>query len=245
MASQNTKTEQNAADDAQKHRSGDLIFHESHLTDPGLDAIPRPFWRSFAASFEAAIAGVLRTVATQRNMKVHTTAALMVMLVGMALPLDLATRSALVFMIAVIMFAEVLNTALEAIVDLFIGSYHRLAMLAKDAAAAGVLILSVAAVAVFFDILMDNWDLILNKLPQVWRYALLGTPVTAIQIYILFGPRKGWLANALLVLGLGLLLPLIAWSEDPMFSAGAVLVLVSARIARARFPGKMPHGAPK
>ena len=223
----------------------DVVLRAEHLTDPGLGAIPRPFWRGFVASFEAAIAGVLRTVATQRNMKIHTTAALMVMLVGMALPLDLATRAALIFAIAAVMFAEILNTALEAIVDLFIGTYHRLAMLAKDAAAAGVLLLAVGATVIFFDIIIVNWQLVQQSIDQVWRYALLGAPLAAMQILILFGPRKGLWPNLATVLGLALLGPLIAWSSDPLFSAGAVLVFLSARAARVFFPGRKPHGAPK
>jgi diacylglycerol kinase (ATP) len=223
----------------------DVVFRAEHLTDPGLAAIPRPFWRGFLASFEAAIAGVLRTVATQRNMKVHTTAALLVMLVGMALPLDLATRSALIFAIAAVMFAEILNTALEAIVDLFIGTYHRLAMLAKDAAAAGVLLLAVGAIVIFFDIIIVNWQLVQLSLDLVWRYAVLGVPLAAMQVLILFGPRKGLWPNLATVLGLALLAPLIAWSTDPLFSAGAVLVFLSARAARIFFPGRKPRGADK
>jgi len=221
----------------------DVVFRAEHLTDPGLGVIPRPFWRGFVASFEAAIAGVLRTVATQRNMKVHTTAALLVMLVGMALPLDLATRAALIFAIAAVMFAEVLNTALEAVVDLFIGTYHRLAMLTKDAAAAGVLLLAVGATVIFFDIILVNWQLVLDSFEQVWRFALLGVPLAAMQVLTLFGPRKGLWPNLATVLGLALLVPLIGWSTDPLFSAGAVLVFLSARAARVFFPGRKPRGA--
>jgi diacylglycerol kinase (ATP) len=205
----------------------------------------RPFWRQFMFGFEAAVAGVLRTVATQRNMKLHTTAALMVMLVGMALPLDLATRSAFVFAIAAVMFAEIFNTAIEALVDLFIGTYHRLAMHAKDAAAAGVLILAVAAVVIFFDIIIANWHMVLSNADQVIFYLLLGVPIVGMQLYILFGPRKGVLPIIALVLALVLLVPLIAWSKDPLFSAGAVFVLLVSWFARTRFPGRMPHGAPK
>jgi len=239
---QTQKTGQRASAEA---RGDDVVLREEHLTDAGLDAIPHPFWRGFFASFEAAIAGVLRTVATQRNMKIHTTAALMVMLVGMALPLDLATRAALIFAISMVMFAEILNTALEAVVDLFIGTYHRLAMLAKDAAAAGVLILAVAAVVIFADIIMVNWELVANNFERVWRFAALGLLVVVAQVLILFGPRKGWLPTAALLVGLACLAPLIAWSVDPMFSAAAMLVLLTARLARTRFPGRMPHGAPK
>ncbi|MFH1808714.1 MAG: diacylglycerol kinase family protein [Pseudomonadota bacterium] len=226
-------------------RDSDLVFDDVHLTDPGLDTIPHPFWRSWKASFEAAVAGVLRTVATQRNMKVHTTAAMMVMLVGMALPLNLATRSALVFLIAAVMFAEILNTALEAVVDLFIGTYHRLAMLTKDAAAAGVLILAVGAVVIFFDILIANWRMVADNLDRVILYAGLGVPVVVLQLVVLFGPRKGVLPWLLTVVGLALLVPLIGLSLDPLFSAGSVLVLLSSRIARARFSGRMPRGAPR
>ncbi|MBN2361648.1 MAG: diacylglycerol kinase family protein [Deltaproteobacteria bacterium] len=223
----------------------DVVLRAEHLTDPGLAAIPRPFWRGFIASFEAAIAGVLRTVATQRNMKIHTTAALLVMLVGMALPLDLATRSALIFAIAAVMFAEILNTAIEALVDLFIGTYHRLAMLAKDAAAAGVLLLAVGATVIFCDIIIVNWPLVQLHLDRVWRFALLGVPLAAMQVLILFGPRKGLWPNLATALGTVLLAPLIAWSVDPLFSAAAVLVFLSARAARAFFPGRKPHGAPR
>jgi diacylglycerol kinase (ATP) len=229
---------------ARREHDSDFVFHEVHLTDPGLDAIPHPFWRSWKASFEAAVAGVLRTVATQRNMKVHTTAAMMVMLVGMGLPLNLATRSALVFLIAAVMFAEILNTALEALVDLFIGTYSRLAMLAKDAAAAGVLILAVGAVVIFFDILIANWQMVADNVERVILYASLGVPVVILQLIILFGPRKGVLPWLLTALGLGLLVPLIGASLDPLFSAGSVLVLLASRVARARFPGRMPRGAP-
>ena len=86
----------------------------------------------------AASAGVARTLATQRNMKIHWLAAIMVTLVATALPFDLSMRVALIFSVAMVLFAEILNTALEAFVDLHIKEYHRLAMLAKDAAAAGV-----------------------------------------------------------------------------------------------------------
>lgn len=223
----------------------DMVLRDEHLTDAGLDSIPHPFWRGFVESFEAAIAGVLRTVATQRNMKIHTVASIMVMLVGMALPLDLATRAALIFAIAVVMFAEILNTALEAIVDLFIGTYHRLAMLAKDAAAAGVLILAVAAVVVFIDIIIVNWGMVTANLEQVWRFGTLGVPVVVAHVTILFGPRKGWLPRISLLVALGCLGPLVAHSLDPLFSAGAVLVLLVSMLARARFPGRLPHGAPK
>src|SRR5262249_8341913 len=96
--------------------------------------------------FKAAGQGLLHTLANQRNMKIHWIAGLMVMIVGMALDFDLVARAALFFSVFLILFAEILNSALEAFVDLHIQQYHAQAKAAKDAAAAGVLILSVAVV---------------------------------------------------------------------------------------------------
>ncbi|MEQ8985836.1 MAG: diacylglycerol kinase, partial [Deltaproteobacteria bacterium] len=49
------------------------------------------------ASFSYAIDGVLRTLCSQRNMKIHWVSGLAVMLVGMALELDLASRASVIF----------------------------------------------------------------------------------------------------------------------------------------------------
>ena len=91
--------------------------------------------RGLVSSFRVAFDGVLRTMATQRNMKVHVVAGLMVAIVGMALPLDLSVRVSLLFAVSIVFFAEILNTALEALIDLFVHDFHHLAMVAKDAAA--------------------------------------------------------------------------------------------------------------
>ena len=129
------------------------------LKDPLLESIPPAVAVAtgqrggIVSSFRAAIAGVLRTIAAQRNMKIHVLSALMVLMVGMALPLDLSSRVALLFAIAIVFFAEILNTALEAFVDLHVRDYHRLAMMAKDAAAAGVLVLAATTVVVLAEIL--------------------------------------------------------------------------------------------
>ncbi|MBI5495565.1 MAG: diacylglycerol kinase family protein [Deltaproteobacteria bacterium] len=217
---------------------------EVDLHDDTLESIPRPFWRTFRESFSAAFSGLARTIATQRNMKVHVVSAFMVLLVGMALELDLATRAALIFCAAAVWFAEILNTALEAFVDLHVRQYHRLAMLAKDAAAAGVLVLAAATVLIFAEVLRANLHQIVAQSDQVLRFAALGVPATGGVVYLLWGNRKGvtpWLA---LAASLGLLVPLALTAIDRLFTASAVGIILLARYARARYPGTMPRGAP-
>src|SRR5687768_631792 len=88
------------------------------------------FRKGFIASFIYAFDGLLRTLITQRNMRIHWVSGLAVMLVGMALELDVAARASVMFCVFVVLCMEVLNTGLEAFVDLHIKTYARTAMIA-------------------------------------------------------------------------------------------------------------------
>ncbi len=207
------------------------------LSDPNLASIPPAMLHGgIGGSFRAAIAGVLRTIAAQRNMKIHVLSGLMVLIVGMALPLGLEVRVALVFAIAIVWFAEILNTALEAFVDLHIRTYHRLAMMAKDAAAAGVLVLACATVVVLCEILYTQWHLVTDNLPAVQRAVLFGVPCVLLEAVGLFALRRGALAVVRLAASLALLAPLVVATRDPLFAGLAVLVVLVAAYARWSFP---------
>jgi diacylglycerol kinase len=220
------------------------------LQDPNLESIP-PVSAAvgerggLVGSFRAAIAGVLRTIAAQRNMKIHVVSALMVLIVGMALPLDLSTRVAMLFAIAIVFFAEILNTALEAFVDLHIRDYHRLAMMAKDAAAAGVLVLAATTVVVLCEILWSEWHVVTGNLEAVWRSVLFGVPMVFVELVGLFLLRRGPLAIARLAVSLALFTPLAQHAEDPIFAALAFGLVVISAYARWSFPRYAGRGAPR
>lgn len=206
------------------------------LSDPDLETIPpvRPTV-GIVGSFRAAVVGVLRTVATQRNMKVHLVSGLMVMIVGMALPLDLSTRVALLFAVAIVFFAEILNTSLEALIDLFVKDFHRLAMLAKDAAAAGVLVLAVTTVIVLAEILRMEWHVVEQNLDAVWRSVTYGVPLVVVELLGLFLIGRGWPQLVRLGVSLALAWPLLGHTKDPLFGLVAVGLLLTSYGARAWF----------
>ncbi|RMG16997.1 MAG: diacylglycerol kinase [Deltaproteobacteria bacterium] len=193
-------------------------------------------------SFRVAGWGVLHTIATQRHMKVHVTSAVMVMIVGMALPLSLASRVALLFSIALVFFAEILNTALEHFVDLHIAEFERGAMLAKDAAAAGVLVLAAVTVFVLADILYVNWALVEANVEAVVRSLLFGLPLTGVVIVMLFGPARWWVRLCMLVAAAAFVLPLVQASTDPVFSILLGVLVVLAAASRRR-PEASPPAA--
>ena len=102
------------------------------------------FWRSF----HYAIAGVLDAVRTQPNMRVHLVIAAAVLIATLMLRLERIYVIAVVLTIALVLSLELLNTAIEAIVDLLTVAHHPLAKTAKDAGAGAVLIASLGAVVV-------------------------------------------------------------------------------------------------
>jgi len=99
-------------------------------------------------SFRFAFAGIWHTLHSQRNAKIHTAITIAVLLLGGWLRLPARDWAILVLTIGVVFAAEIMNTAIEALVDLVSPEFHPLAKVAKDAAAGAVLALAVAAVFV-------------------------------------------------------------------------------------------------
>ncbi len=102
------------------------------------------FWRSFNHAFE----GIMYAARTQPNMRAHFIIALLVVFASLFLRLDRYYVVAVVVIIAVVLALELVNTAVEAIVDLLTVTHHPLAKTAKDAAAGAVLVTSIAAIVV-------------------------------------------------------------------------------------------------
>jgi diacylglycerol kinase (ATP) len=86
---------------------------------------------------------------TQRNFRIHTCVGSLAVTSGILLQVTGASLAILTLTSALVMILELLNTALESVVDLTVGqSYHELAKIAKDCAAGAVLISALAAVIV-------------------------------------------------------------------------------------------------
>jgi diacylglycerol kinase len=102
----------------------------------------------FLRGFSFAGQGVWHVVRTQRNMRVHLLAASAAVAAGLVLRISAVDWACVLAVIGLVLTAEVLNTVVEALVDLCTGEFHPLAKIAKDAAAGAVLIASAAAAGV-------------------------------------------------------------------------------------------------
>ncbi|WP_030007515.1 diacylglycerol kinase family protein [Picosynechococcus sp. NKBG042902] len=101
------------------------------------------------ASFRYAWQGIVYATRTQRNFRIHLAIAVFVWTMCWLLSLNYLEIAILTAMVALVLVLELLNTALESVVDLTVQqSYHELAKIAKDCAAAAVLIGAIASVAI-------------------------------------------------------------------------------------------------
>lgn len=103
---------------------------------------------AFTKSFVYAWAGVWYVMRTQRNARVHLGVAILVIALAAVLHLSPGEIALLVAMIALVIALEMLNTVVEAIVDLVTVDYHPLAKIAKDVAAGSVLVAAIGAACV-------------------------------------------------------------------------------------------------
>lgn len=96
----------------------------------------------FRKSFLFAIQGFRTAVATERNIKVMLAVGALAVAAGLVIGLDLVSWAVILLCCAVVIMAELFNTAIETVVDLVSPEFHPLAGRAKDIAAAAVWFLS-------------------------------------------------------------------------------------------------------
>lgn len=104
---------------------------------------------NLTSSFLYAWQGIYYGLRTQRNFRIHTLATLLVISLGITLHLPRVDIAVLGLTCGAVMALELVNTALEAVVDLTVQqSFHELAKIAKDCAAGAVFVAAITAVLV-------------------------------------------------------------------------------------------------
>ncbi|MGI6755525.1 MAG: diacylglycerol kinase family protein [Atopobiaceae bacterium] len=103
---------------------------------------------TFKRSFLFAFQGLRVAIKTERNIKVMISAGACAVIAGFIVGLDLVEWALVVLCCGVVITAELVNTAIETVVDLVSPEFHPLAGRAKDIAAAAVWVLSLAAALV-------------------------------------------------------------------------------------------------
>jgi diacylglycerol kinase (ATP) len=125
----------------------------------------------FIDSLNCAIDGVLYAAGTQKHMRNHFITAMVVLIVSLFLRITAVEFTLLAISISFVLFAELMNTAVEAVVDMVTTEFHPMAKIAKDVAAGSVLLSVVGAVVTGYVILSGYIFPLYKEL-----LAMIGTP---------------------------------------------------------------------
>ena len=124
-------------------------------------------WRvatNIGSSFRYAAAGVTYAFNTQRNFRIHCVMGTVAISLGALLHLTGVEMAVICITSGLVLTLELLNTAIESVVDLTVQqNYHELAKIAKDCAAGAVLISALASVLVASWLILPKAILLLTQ----------------------------------------------------------------------------------
>lgn len=187
-----------------------------------LASLPAQRRTGLAESFGHALRGLVELAAFERNMKLHVWAGLGVCVVGSELRLPMAAQLAVVLSTVLVLSAEAVNSALEALVDLHTRERREEARRVKDAAAGAVLALAVGAVAVAGVVVTRSWDGTAPALGQLRDHVAVDAAIVVAGAALLaLGGRRPGLEIPVACAGVALLTLLAARTVCVPFTAMA------------------------
>lgn len=115
--------------------------------------------KKFIESFNAAIEGFFYVIKNERNMRIHFLFAILLLLLGISLNFTTAEMVMLTITITLVLAAEMINTAVELVIDIIVKmEFHPIARIIKDVSAGAVLLTAINAAIV-------GYLLFLGKIP--------------------------------------------------------------------------------
>lgn len=136
-------------------------------------------------SLNWAFEGVIHVLRTERNMRIHFALATAVLILAFSYGVTKLELMALLVAISFVLIAEMVNTAIEATIDLATTSFDPLAKMAKDIAAGAVLIAAVNAVVIGYLVFADRLTEPSSRLVERVRDAPANLTLIALILIVL------------------------------------------------------------
>ncbi|WP_461205591.1 diacylglycerol kinase [Clostridium sp. DL1XJH146] len=193
--------------------------------------------RKLVDSFNYAFEGIIYSVRTQRNMRIHMIATLIVLIGCFFYDLSKLELIAVTFAITLVLICEMINTAVEAAIDATTNYYHPLAKIAKNVAAGAVLIAALNSVFVGFVIFGDRLHpftfemirKIKNSNPYMVFLCLVIVSIVTIIVKAIYGegtPLKGGMPSGHSTIGFSIATTIALLTEVPIVIVLAYLLAV-------------------
>ena len=140
---------------------------------------------SWIESLNCAIEGILWAAKSERHVRYHLVAALAVIFLALFFRVSAAEFFLLVLAAVLVIFAELMNTAIETVVDLVTDDYHELAKRAKDISAGAVLVTSIGAIVLGYLVLSGYIFPLFDSQPTLGRVPQGSIPVGALLMVVI------------------------------------------------------------
>ena len=150
--------------------------------------------RSLSASFNDAIQGIIYVIRNERNMRNHMALGFLVIILATVLGVSRLELIALILTIGGMFVAELINTALEEVVNLITTDYHPLAGVIKNVAAGAVLVAAATAASVGYLVFIDyflRFDALVFRQVIPLQYLIVLTLVTVVLVIISWKAKLG------------------------------------------------------
>lgn len=200
--------------------------------------------RGLVESFNYAIEGLIHTLKTQRNMRIHFVVGIGVIILGIYLNLDRIDLMLLLSAITFVFIAEMFNTSIELAVDIFTKEFHHLAKMAKDIAAACVFVSVIYAVIVGYLVFFKSTEMLklsdgLLKIRQSpWHTTfitliLISALVITLKVFFHKGtPLRGGMPSGHAALGFSIWTTTVFLTSNIII--GILVFIMAALLARSR-----------
>lgn len=198
---------------------------------------------SWIESLNCAIEGILWAAKSERHIRYHFVAALAVVFLALFFKVSAVEFFLLVLAAVLVIFAEMMNTAIETIVDLVTDEYHELAKIAKDVAAGAVLITSVGAIILGYLVLSGHVFPLFDSQPTLGKEPQGTVPVGALLIVIILivllksrynhgSPLHGGMPSGHAAVAFSIVVSTFLFGES--FLIGLMVLLLAGLVSQSR-----------
>ena len=151
------------------------------------------FFVKLAHSFKYAARGIVFCVSHETNLRIHIVAVIVELFTSQFYDLSRAEVILLILTCLIVIVTEMLNTAIEVVIDKVSPGYSALAKAGKDIAAGAVMISSIAAVIIaiiiFWDI--DRFVMIFRFLTQdIWHISMCVASLCVFYLFVTSGKKR-------------------------------------------------------
>jgi diacylglycerol kinase (ATP) len=197
----------------------------------------------FIDSVNCAVEGIIYTARTQKHMRNHFVAALLLLLAVLFLKVSALEFTLLAVSVCFVLFAELVNTAIEVVVDLVSPGFHPLAKTAKDVAAGGVLVAAIGAAVMGYLILSRYiFPLYQEALGMIGTPTQMGTVVSLLAVVIVVvilkamsgkgTPLEGGLPSGHAAVAFSIATVVTLTTQDPLISVLTIALAVMVSHSR-------------